>query len=310
MLMKTFTQRPITIATDCSGIEAPIEALLQMKIPHIQKWSCEIDPKAVASQVANYKRAETVYPDMLKRNSSLLPHVDLYVCGFPCQAFSNMGRRRGMSDPRSKIIPKMVQAIRYSKPKVCILENVRGFLNIQGGKPLRDLVGALEGIGYDVSYELYNTRDYGLPQSRIRVYFVCIRRDIQKKKYIVPEKTSEKHIPFESILDDTFVHSGKIPDVYKKNIHRIRPGTKIITPFNYYAPILNVSPTLLSNCYTFYIIKQNRLLSEKEALRLQGFRASFKQVVSRNQLMKQVGNAMSVNVLKPIIKEALGCVEK
>jgi DNA (cytosine-5)-methyltransferase 1 len=299
--------KPITVGTDCSGIESPIEALIQMKIPHLQKWSCEIDPKAVASHSANYKKAETVYTDMLKRKTSSLSHVDLYVCGFPCQAFSNMGRRRGMSDPRAKIIPKMIQTIGYCKPKVCILENVRGFVSIQGGKPLRDLVSALESVGYDVSYGLYNTRDYGLPQNRIRVYFICIRKDLQKRKYIVPGTT--RMIPFESILDDTAIHPGKIPSVYRKNIYQIRPRTKIITPFNYYAPILDVSPTLLSNCYSFYVIKQNRLLSEKEALRLQGFRATFKQVVSRNQLMKQVGNAMSVNVLKVIIKEALECVE-
>ena len=295
----------LTIGTDCSGIEAPLEALKQLKIPYIQKWSCEIDKYARQTCEANYKKPEKTYIDMLQRENKQLPHVDLYVCGFPCQAFSNMGNRKGTSDPRAGIIPKMIDTIKMSRPKICILENVRGFLNIEKGIPKENLVKSLELLGYSLHYSLYNTKNYGIPQNRERVYFVCIRKDIQKKEYSKPKEC--KMIPFEKILTDTEVHSGDIPEMYSKNLDKIKVDTKIIKRDNYYFPIEKISPTLDTTCSSFYIIKQNRKINPREALRLQGFK-NLNQVVSNNQMMKQIGNSMSVNVLKKIIQETLKCI--
>jgi DNA (cytosine-5)-methyltransferase 1 len=295
----------LSIGTDCSGIEAPLEALKQLKIPFIQKWTCEIDKYARMSYEANYPKPEKKYIDMLKRNNSELPSVDLYVCGFPCQAFSNMGNRLGTKDPRAKIIPKMIDTIKHSKPKICILENVRGFLNIENGVPKENLLKDLENLNYRVYYSLYNTKNYGLPQNRERVYFVCIRRDVQKKEYIKPKECKMK--PFESILTDTKINPGEMPESYYKNLYKLKNETKILKRDNYYSPMEYISPTLDTKCNFFFIIKQNRTLNPVEALRLQGFK-SFKQVISDTQFMKQIGNSMSVNVLKYIIKEALKCV--
>ena len=298
----------LTIGTDCSGIEAPIQALIQMKINYIQKWTCDIDKYTRMSCEANYKEPEKIYTNMLTRKNTDLPHVDIYVCGFPCQAFSNMGNRLGSKDPRAKIIPKMLNTILNSEPKICILENVRGFMNIEDGKPMEKLLKKLDELNYNVHYALYNTKNYGLPQNRERVYFVCIRKDVQKKEYKKPKHTKMK--TFESILESTKKEPGKIPSMYKKNLDKIRHNTKIITPYNYYAPIDYISPTLDTGCSQLYVIKQNRKLTPIEGLRLQGFKSNFKQVVSNTQLMKQIGNSMSVNVLKKIIKEALSCIKK
>jgi DNA (cytosine-5)-methyltransferase 1 len=278
-----------------------------MKIPFIQKWNCEIDKYARMSSDANYKKPEKVYIDMLERNNKELPHVDLYVCGFPCQSFSTMGNRLGTKDPRACIIPKMIDTIKNSRPKICILENVRGFVNIEQGIPMKNLLIVLETLGYNVYHSLYNTKNYGLPQNRERVYFVCIRRDLQKKEYQKPKECKMK--TFESILVDTKVHlSGGVEGSYLKNLHKIKENTKIIKRDNYYFPIEFVSPTLDTNCRQFMIIKQNRNLLPKEALRLQGFNSNFKQVVTDSQLMKQLGNSMSVNVLKKILREAIDCI--
>lgn len=296
----------LTIGTDCSGIEAPLQALKQLRIPYIQKWSCEIDKYARISCEANYPEPKKIYIDMLKRDNEELPHVDLYVCGFPCQAFSNMGKRLGTSDPRAEIIPKMIDTIYHSKPKICILENVKGFTNIEKGIPMKNLLNQLELFGYKVYYSLYNTKHYGLPQNRERIYFVYIRNDIRKKDYIKPKECKMKS--FENILVDTKVQIGEIPDMYKKNLGILKEQTKIITPFNYFTGIEYVSPTLDTKCSSFYIIQQNRKLLPIEVLKLQGFSDKFNQVVSNNQLMKQIGNSMSVNVLKKIITEAILCI--
>ena len=76
----------LRIGTDCSGIEAPIEALKQLGIPFEHKWACEIDRFARRSILANYQ-PEIIYEDITKRDHSELPDIDIYVCGFPCQSF-------------------------------------------------------------------------------------------------------------------------------------------------------------------------------------------------------------------------------
>jgi DNA (cytosine-5)-methyltransferase 1 len=297
----------ITIGTDCSGIEAPLQALKGLKIQYIQKWSCEIDKYARLSSEANYKKPEKVYTDMLTRDNSLLPHVDLYVCGFPCQSFSNMGNRLGTSDPRSKIIPKMIDTIKYSKPKICILENVRGFMTIENGKPCKMLIEELQKLGYNVNHSIYNTKDYGIPQNRERVYFVCIRKDIQKKEYIRPKKSKIKS--FKRILENLTINKEQIPSMYRNNnIDFEKDGYTVVNNnYNKLQFMRNNSPTLTTTA-KYYILELNRNLTLKETLRLQGFPSSFKIVVSNNQLMKQIGNSMSVNVLKKIIQEAINCV--
>jgi hypothetical protein len=109
---------------------------------------------------------------------------------------------------------------------------------------------------------------YGLPQNRERVYFVCIRKDIQKKPFVKPSIVKMK--PFEAILTSINVVKGEIPRMYQKNLHLINSETLIVTPYNYYFPIKNISPTLTTNCSSFFLIKQNRPITCKEALKLQG----------------------------------------
>ena len=101
----------LRIGTDCSGIEAPIQALKQLGIPFEHKWACEIDHYARRSILANYQ-PEIIYEDITKRNHSELPDIDIYVCGFPCQSFSLMGKKLGTSDPRGNIMMHCIDVIK------------------------------------------------------------------------------------------------------------------------------------------------------------------------------------------------------
>lgn len=295
----------ITIATDCSGIDAPVQALQQLNIPYKQIWYCDIDKYAMKTAEANYPKPEMIYTDMLSRDNSMLPHVDLYVCGFPCQAFSLAGKQLGTKDPRSGVIPKMLETIHYSKPKICILENVKNFMYIEKGNPYRNLIDFLQNENYNVYPSIYNTKDYGIPQNRQRVYIVCIRRDISNKIYIKPEPIKMK--PFEDFVIDKTVITGELPSIYHKNLHKIKENAVAISPHTFTCSINYLINTLDTNCGRVYILKQNRPITTQEALQLQGFPKDFKQVVSKTQMFKQIGNTMSVNVLKVIIAEALKC---
>jgi DNA (cytosine-5)-methyltransferase 1 len=294
----------ITVGTDCSGIEAPLQALIQLKVPFKQLWACDIDNYTRLTCEANYPKPEKVYTDMITRNNKELPHVDLYVCGFPCQTFSLAGRRLGLDDPRPSVISSMLDTVSKSKPKIVILENVTGFKSIDSGKPYALLIQELSKE-YHVDASVYNTKDYGLPQNRKRIYFVCIRKDIQKKKFM---KSSEvKMKPLESIINDSLV-GEKIPNMYFKNMNKIKENTKILSPWNYYSDVEFMCPTLTTQCSQLLIIKLKRPFTISELLQLQGFPKNFKVVVSNTQIAKQIGNSMSVCVLKKIIKETLFCI--
>jgi DNA (cytosine-5)-methyltransferase 1 len=244
---------------------------------------------------------------MLERDNKELPHVDLYACGFPCQSFSNMGKGLGTKDPRAKIIPKMLDSIENSRPKICILENVRGFVNIERGGPFKILIKKLESLGYHVYHSLYNTKDYGIPQNRERVYFICIRKDLQKKEFVKPRKNTMKDID-KFILNKDIAPNDNIANTIKKKLRNVTEGTYILS-CDSFSIMKDICPTLTrSGCKYMFHSKYNRYLSPEECLLLQGFRKNFVNVVGDVQLCHQIGNSMSVNVLKLIIKEALSCL--
>jgi DNA (cytosine-5)-methyltransferase 1 len=306
----------LRIGTDCSGIEAPVQALQQLKIPFKHVFSCEKDSYAVKSIKANYT-PEKMYTDITKRKHALLPDMDVYVCGFPCQPFSLMGNKMGTDDARSNIMYQCIKVIKRKLPKVFILENVKNFKFIQNGQPFQYLINELTKIkatgadanacdanAYNIYHDILNTKDYGIPQNRERIFIIGILKDIQKKDciYSTPEKIQMKP------LDDFIIDKTVCDRILNKN------GTKILKKFsldnldtiisccgfgNY---MYNLSPTLTTRCDLHYHTKYKRYLTTKECLLLQGFAPSFIQVVSNSQMYKQIGNSMSVNVLKEIFK--------
>ena len=188
----------LRIGTECSGIEATIEALKQLNIQFEHSFSCEKDKYALQSIKANYN-PKKIYTDITKRKHLLLPDIDIYVCGFPCQPFSLMGNKMGTEDSRSNIMYQCIKVIKKKLPKIFILENVKNFKFIQNGEPFNYLLSQLKKIknhnkeiAYNVYFDILNTKDYGIPQNRERIFIIGIRKDIQKKHYTTPEKLPNK----------------------------------------------------------------------------------------------------------------------
>ena len=298
----------ITIGTDCSGIEAPIEALKQMKIPYKHLWSCEKDKYAIQSLLAN-NHPEKLYYDITKRQHGRLPDVDIYVCGFPCQPFSLMGHKQGTNDDRGNIMLECIKVIQKKRPKVFILENVKNFKYIEESKPYNYLINTLKSIKtinkdneYNIYDEILNTKDYGIPQNRERVYIIGIRKDIQKKEFIKPSKIQMKELD-DFIIDQSLNTTFKVPKTIMNKLVNLKDvhGAYVknyVCACDSFSIMKNMTPTITaSNCKSMYNTTYNRYLTPQECLLLQGFSEKFKQVVSNTQLCKQIGNSMSVNVL-------------
>ena len=211
----------IRIGTDCSGMEAPIQALRNLKVPFRHVFSCEIDKHARTTIEANFP-PDTMYTDITKRDNKdeQTKDMDLYVAGFPCQPFSTAGKQQGFEDEkgRGKIFLDIVDYITKQRPKIFILENVKGLVTLDKGAYMQQILSKLNAIGqgvYEIQHKVLNTKDHGIPQSRPRWYCVGIRRGIIKhgKKFKFPESFPCNDI---SKIIDT---SGVVPTQMPK------PGT-------------------------------------------------------------------------------------
>jgi len=176
------------VGTDFSGIGAPEMALKYLGIDFESVFACEIDKYARQSykQLHNPK---TFYKDITTRNHKEVEQLDLYVAGFPCQAFSMAGRRLGFEDTRGTLFYNVAEFIKINKPKVFVLENVKGLVSHDSGKTFQTIIDILsnnggtqngqiildmfdDGLGYHIYWQVLNTKNYGIPQNRDRIFIV------------------------------------------------------------------------------------------------------------------------------------------
>ena len=295
----------IRIGTDCSGIEAPIQALEKLNISYKHVFSCDIDPYCIQSIKANYK-PKIIFTDMTRRKLTDIPDIDLYVCGFPCQPFSSAGLRKGTKDKRGTIFYHCLDIINHKQPSYFILENVKGLVNIEKGTFFKNIIKLLSDINYEVYYKVLNTKDYGIPQNRERLYIIGIRKDINKK-FIWPQHMKMKKLT--TFVDKNNKKKESIPPyVIKSNILNKIPKNSLFInisfPKNSFSDTDKICPCL-TTANTHWYVPFQRKMTIKEMLRLQGFPTSFVQVVSDTQMRKQIGNSMSVCVLENIFKQLL-----
>ena len=135
---------------------------------------CEIDPYARRAYEAIYDtKGELFFEDARKIVPEDLPDIDLICGGFPCQSFSIAGKRGGFEDARGTLFFEIARIARVKRPKYLLLENVPGLLSHDSGRTFATILGTLSELGYDVAWQVLNSADFGVPQSRKRVFLVC-----------------------------------------------------------------------------------------------------------------------------------------
>lgn len=183
---KTFShpERTIRLATSFSGIGAIEHAFCRLGLNFKIVFAGDIDPKCKQSYFANYDIAEEQWHTDI-HNFNATPYkgeVDLFVGGAPCQAFSMVGKRRGFEDTRGTLFREFARVVKECEPKVFIFENVKGLLNHDKGNTWEIIKNTFEDYcGYQVYYQVLNSKDYGIPQHRERVFCIGFKNPTEFK---------------------------------------------------------------------------------------------------------------------------------
>jgi DNA (cytosine-5)-methyltransferase 1 len=324
----------IRLATVFSGIGAIEHALKRQEVPHEMVYACDIDKFVKKSYFANYPIREDQWHDDVTKidGSKYTGKVDLFVGGSPCQSFSTMGKLGGFEDTRGTLFFEYARLVKEMQPKVFIYENVKGLFTHDKGKTWEVVRNTFEELGYDFTYTLMNSKDYGIPQSRPRLFVVGFRKDLlgSIERFEFPEKEELKYIGHDFLedsgmtqaaIDRGFTQIDRVEDKYtfsdKMQSWVMTSGTKGF----HVDPALDrpILKTILATCYkmhrsgidNYWTRPDNgliRKMTPREHLRLMGYSDWFNIDVSNTQLMKQAGNSIVVDVIEKILQAILVAV--
>lgn len=164
--------RFVDLFAGIGGIRCGLEQAAREKgMTHVCVMTSEIKPYAVSVLRENHP-AETIMGDITKIETKNIPDFDILCAGFPCQAFSSAGKRKGFADTRGTLFFEVERILRDKRPKGFILENVEGLVNHDNGKTLQVIIDKLAALDYKFDFRVLNSKYFGVPQERKRVYIV------------------------------------------------------------------------------------------------------------------------------------------
>ena len=209
----------ISLATLFSGIGAPEFAAKKVFDSVKMIFACEIDKFARKSYLANHEAPLAFYEDVCDLDAKAYAgQIDILIGGSPCQDFSIAGQRAGEDGERGNLIWQFYRVVSEARPKVFIYENVKGFLSINGGKSYQSFLDALRGLGYFCHAEILNTKDYGIPQNRERLYIVGFLDAQEYHAFCIAPKTGCKRLAdfLDTSVDEKYFLSDKMIACLKK----------------------------------------------------------------------------------------------
>ena len=263
---------------------------------------CEIDKFARASYKAMYNTENEIEYHNIKEVTNeefrkLRGKVDVICGGFPCQAFSIAGKQLGFEDTRGTLFYEIARATKEIKPRYLLLENVRNLLSHDKGETFTRILKVLDELGYDVEWQVLNSKNFGVPQNRERVFIVGhLRGECTYKVFPIRgenQKSSIKQIG-NIAKTDNFGGNPQVGRVY--DVQGISPTLNTMQGGGR-------EPKIALPIEDNYKIRK---LTPKECWRLQGFPDELldkaQSVNSNSQLYKQAGNSVTVNVIEEIAK--------
>lgn len=283
--------------------------------------SSEIDKYAQKTYQAYFKHEPK--GDICKLELSEIPGFDILVGGFPCQPFSVAGHKKGFIDTRGTLFFEIEKILKYKKPKVFLLENVKGLQGHDKGNTYKVIKKSLEKLGYFVQEKVLAARDFGLPQNRERMYIVGFLNKKHFDRFVYPKpleiKTRLGDI-LENEVDKKYTISDKLWAGHqrRKQEHKKKGNGFGYKLFNHNSEYTSTISARYYKDGSEILIEQKgknpRKLTPLEASRLQGFPDALvfkaKEVgVSDTQLYKQFGNAVPVNVVRYIARNIIEAIK-
>lgn len=327
--------KSIDLFAGIGGIRMGFDNAFQNDIETV--FVSEWDEYAQKTYYANFNDPFKIAGDITKINEKDIPKFDICLAGFPCQAFSLAGSHGGFDDDfkgqnRGNLFLDVVRICKHHKPKVIFCENVKGLVIHDKGRTFRVIREAFRNIGYQVFWKVLNSKDFGVPQNRERIYIVAFRDDLNVGEFIFPKGTGVKTC-IRDILDQAPIPPKYyLSDVYVATLrsHKARHEAKG-HGFGYEIRDLDsiagaivcggmgrernllIDSRQHSTVPTTHIKgkindEDIRKMTPREWARLQGFPDSYKLVLADTHLYKQFGNSVTVNVIEAIannIKEIL-----
>lgn len=282
------------------GIRLPFDELGYRSV-----FSSEIDEAACKTYQENF--GETPSGDITKINEKDIPPHDLLLAGFPCQAFSIMGKKLGFADTRGTMFFEIERILKYHQPKAILLENVKQLVTHDHGRTLNVILESLKAMGYFVQWKVLNALHFGLPQKRERIVIVGFLdqsvanvfnfdfeslpfnlKNILEDDNSVPKSLFASQRILEKRREKTLNKSIVYPSIWHEN----KAGNISVLE---YACALRTGAS-----YNYLLVNGYRRPSSRELLRLQGFPDTFKIAVSHAEIRKQTGNSVPVNMIRAV----------
>ncbi|MCL1829249.1 MAG: DNA cytosine methyltransferase [Oscillospiraceae bacterium] len=291
----------------------------------ISEW----DEKAQQTYRANFPGSVEISGDITQIDEKVIPSFDICLAGFPCQAFSLAGAKKGFSDDykgmsRGTLFFDVARICAHHKPKVIFCENVKGLAGHDKGRTFDIIKGTLTEIGYTVHTSVLNSKDYGVPQNRERIYIVAFRNDIDSSGFKFPLSTDSSKRIRDIIEEQPVPAKYYLSEVYVETLrrHRARHEAKghgfgyEIREWDDVAGAIvcggmgkernllidkrQTDLTPMTKIKGKINTEGIRKMTPREWARLQGYPDTFSFAVADVHLYKQLGNSVSVPVIKAI----------
>jgi DNA (cytosine-5)-methyltransferase 1 len=295
-------------------------------------FASEWDGNAQKTYRANFEDRFEIAGDITKIDESEVPQFDVCLAGFPCQAFSLAGQRKGFADnfkgmARGTLFFDVARICAAHKPKVIFCENVKGLTVHDKGRTFDIIKGALKELGYAVYARVLNSKDYGVPQNRERIYIVAFRNDIVSSAFQFPKPTDDTKRICDIAEDAPIPARYYLSDVYLETLrrHRARHEAKghgfgyEIRDWDGIAGAIvcggmGRERNLLIDHRPHDITPEThikgginkegiRKMTPREWARLQGYPDTFKLPLADIHLYRQLGNSVSVPAVRAVARE-------
>lgn len=272
-------------------------------------FSSEFNEPAQKTYFANY--GDMPFGDItLEETKRYIPeNFDVLCAGFPCQAFSIIGKQKGFADTRGTMFFEIQKILQRHRPKAIFMENVKQLVTHDKGKTFKVILGILADLGYYVKWKVLNALDFGVPQKRERVIIVgffdkkktdLFSFDFEKKPYSLSDILQRDDEVDESLFVSDRILQKRKDSTKDKNVfypsiwHENKAGNISVLD---YACALRTGAS-----YNYLLVNGYRRPSSRELLRLQGFPEDFRIVVSHQEIRRQTGNSVAVPMMTEVAK--------